>query len=228
MKLSKLTGLKDLDVPFDDPFEIYYGGDKKKKKKKKDKEKDSFEDGSFKESLKEMGRKELEKMADKMGVDLDFVDRQDKKAMRKAILKAHKDASQKKSLAISKEDKKKSIGLQMAENDDVPFYFDPDSRDFVIKKADDAKDMDCYNAMRSLGHIRRKKRDDDGFGVLMQKLDDLIQRGALDEGKEEDVIEVSDYKVKDVTPNAIELTADEVKTISDDIDEAIAERAKRK
>ena len=53
-------------------------------------------------------------------------------------------------------------------------YFDEDTRDFVIPNADVTDDMNCFNAMKSLGHIRRQKREDDGFGTMMKKLQQLL------------------------------------------------------
>ena len=234
MKIDKLLGLTDLKAPFDDPFEIFYGEEtgKKKKKKKKDRDEDSG-GGSFKDSLKEMSKKELVKMADKMGIDLDFVDRQDKKAMRKAILKAHKGAKTTSAIKMvggnsDKLDKHKSVGLQLAESD-VPFYFDEDSRDFVIRNADTAEDITCYDAMRSLGHMRKSKRSDDGFGTMMAKLDQLIKMGALDEKKPENEPIDVDYTVVDADePKAIELTPEQSKQIVDEIDRSLEARKKAK
>lgn len=229
----KLDKLKDLDIKFDDPYDIFYGGEKKKKKKgkKKDKE-DSAKGGSFKESLKEMSKKELAQMAEKMGIDLDFVDSQDKKAMRKAILKAHKDAKKigdaKGSVKMaSSKDKPKTLGLQISADNAPPFYFDEETRDFVITKADDTEDMNCFNAMKSLGKIRKHKRSDDGFGTLMDKLQTLIERGMLDEKKDEP-IEVPYTVVDDETvpaaQEAIELSPEEVKQLDKDLDKALATR----
>lgn len=207
---------KELDAKFDDPFEIMFGEDSKKKKKKK-KKKDAIEGGSFKESLKAMSKKELAAMAEKMGIDLDFVDRQDKKAMRKAIMKAHKDAKlrdkAKSSIKMVAKGPKeeKTMGLQVVK-DAPPYYFDEDTRDFVVRDADTTSDMNCFNAMKSLGRLRKEKRKDDGFGTLMHKLQQLIDRGMLDEKEDDPNIIDVDYTVVDDEPKAIEASTEDIKT----------------
>lgn len=233
----KLDKLKDLDIKFDDPYDIFYGNGKKKKrkdKKKKGKD-DSLKSGSFKESLKEMGKKELAQMAEKMGIDLDFVDRQDKKAMRKAILKAHKDAKKigdakgAVKMGSDSKEKPKTLGLQISADNAPPFYFDEETRDFVIREADDTEDMNCFNAMKSLGKIRKHKRTDDGFGTLMDKLQTLIERGMLDEKKDEPIevpYTVVDTDAIPAAQDAIGLSADEVQQLDKDLSKALNARKK--
>ena len=129
-----------------------------------------------------MSKSELIKMGEKMGIDFDYITTQDKKAMRKAIAKAHKNKAKsekaKGSIKMVSEKKEKTLGLQ-AVKDAPPYYFDEDTRDFVIPNADVTDDMNCFNAMKSLGHIRRQKREDDGFGTMMKKLQQLIDSGLV-------------------------------------------------
>ena len=214
MKLKDLMDM-DLGASFNDPFDLINGYDKKKKKKKK-KDEDSSDGVSFKDSLKEMSKSELIKMGEKMGIDFDYITTQDKKAMRKAIAKAHKNKAKsekaKGSIKMVSEKKEKTLGLQ-AVKDAPPYYFDEDTRDFVIPNADVTDDMNCFNAMKSLGHIRRQKREDDGFGTMMKKLQQLIDRGMLDEAKNDitkDAIDV-DYTVVEETTEPAEQKALEAK-----------------
>lgn len=197
MKLSELNNLDAFDDIFDDPYEIFFdmkSSKKKKKKKKKSKDKESFED-----SLDFMKKRELAEMADKMGLDLTFTDKQDKKIMKKAILKARrKQATSQESSPIKmvKKEEAPTMGLQVATDKKVPYYFDEKTRDFVITNADETDDMNCLNAMRSLGKIRKDKRRDDAFGMLIDRLDVIIAKGLLD-GESNKYIEAEDYTVID-------------------------------
>lgn len=231
MKLKDLKKKTAIDAVFaNDPFEIYFTEDGKKKAKKKKKKAKEAKVGSqsFKESLKELSKKELASKAEKMGIDLDFVDRQDKKAMRKAILKAYKSKKQNEEIKSSvkmvgdKKEKKTSAALTMLDQN-VPYLFDEKSRSFVIPNADITEDINCFNAMRSLGKLRKEKRKEDAFGTLMERFQELISKGALDEGKPEQVIDV-EYTVVDETPKqeVIELNPDEVKQLDAALDEALA------
>ena len=170
-----------IDGLLGDPYEDLLGDDfdkKKKKKKKKDKGKGDT-GSSFKESLKELSKKELRAKCDEMGIDLDYIDRESKKSMRAAILKARKDARATEKI---KDEKPKKKDLKPVLSTVVPpFYFDEDSRKFVICNAADAPDIEVFNAMRGLGALRRQKRADDGFAELMERISAKIQSGELDE-----------------------------------------------
>lgn len=243
MKLDDLNDLKDLDTKFNDPFEILFDDeDKKKKKKKKDKKKDKDKSGdkrdrevSYKESLKELSKKELKKKAQNMGIDLDMVDCDSKKVLRKAILKARDDTKRGRELKAVKTDEPKKSSIV----NDPPFYFDEDNRDFVVRNADTAPDMVCFDAMRSLGKIRRGIRPDDGFGELMDRITKkLIESDPKDKGPVIDVdfTEVDDDDDKPGTiqglaqqealptpkeKDSVELTSEEVEKFSKDVDVAL-------
>lgn len=209
MNLAKMKSLDDLSAFFDDPFDEIMNGDSKKKKKKKKKKHDDG-DVSYKDSLKEMSKKELRAQVEKMGIELSFLDMEDKKAMRKAILKARSNSERKQPSEIKMvKPKGEPVGLQIAASENTPpYFFDEDTRNFIIRDADDAPDMTCYKAMQSLGRIRRRKRSDDGFSGLMDRLDQLIQKGIMDEAPKKldgkDIIDVDYVDVKDEkTPKAV-------------------------
>lgn len=226
----------------EDSLEIYFddddGGSKKKKKKKKDKDKSkSKKDGwsksnekDYKESLKELSKKQLRKKAEALGIDLDYVDKDSKKELRKAIMGAVKNSKRAESIRADKPKTETSAGLEVTStklSTKPPFYFDEDTHDFVIGNAMDAEDMTVFQSMQSLGKMRQSKRADDGFGELM----DRITKKLLDMPLEKETVIDVEYKVVDDTPTAeqmkdmveaIELTPEEVEKVKNDVDAALA------
>lgn len=247
-KSSGFDELKEIDRLLggsEDTLEIYFdddeGGKKKKKKKGKDKDKDKKKSDSwsksnekdYKDSLKELSKKQLRKKAEALGVDLDYVDKDDKKALRKAIMKAVSESKRAESIRGDKPKKEKSAGLVATSSDKIttkpPFYLDEDSKDFVIGNALDAEDMTIFQGMQSLGKMRQSKRSDDGFGELMDK----ITKKLLETPTEKEVIDVEYKVVEDVKAlppkevmkdmvEAVELTPEEVEKVSKDVDAALA------
>lgn len=115
-----------------------------------------------------------------------------------------------------------------------PYYFDEETRQFVINKADTAPDMDVYSAMRGLGAIRKSIRKDDGFAEMMDRLHAAITSATYDPDKLDKPIIDVDFKIVDDEPvpaglleapvdqdGAIELTNEEMETLSANIDEAL-------
>lgn len=169
------------DIMRDDPLsdELFFGkrkkdkDKKKKKKKKKDKAKLKGKKGMARAiiELNDMSKSELRDRMVQLDIDSANVDTDSKKSMREAIRKSIDpsyvpNASKPASLtpALPKP-------LEPTVYEGVPpFYHDEKSGDFVIKDAMDAPDMTCYQAMESLGAMRRMKRADDGFGLMMDKL----------------------------------------------------------
>lgn len=218
-ELDDILG-KGLGGEFNDPYEILFE-DSGKKKKKKDRE----ELDDYKESLKALSKKELRKKCEEMGVDLDYIDQNDKKAMRKAIMKSRKDQQTAK--------KMKSIPNPLVEvsKSEVPYYFDTDTHDFVIGKADDADDMLLFDAMRSLGDIRKQKRANDGFGGLMDAITKKLKDGTFDkkalneaEKKKAEAIDVEYTEVKEEPKG----TKDVAEEFSADVKEALSDLAGKK
>lgn len=66
-----------------------------------------------------------------------------------------------------------------------PFYFDEQTREFVILNADTAKDLTVLQSMQSLGKIRQRLRPDDGFGEMMDRLTHQLMHDALPPVEEE-------------------------------------------
>ena len=234
---------KDFGGDFNDPYEILFEEDDgKKKKKKKDKAKKKDKDKgidmeSYKESLKALSKKELRKKCDDMGVDLDYIDQEDKKAMRKAIMKARKDQETGKKIRGSKDEDDVPASL-LVETDmkkaQIPYYFDTETRDFVITKADDAEDMQVLNAMRSLGNIRKKKRSKDGFGSLMDAIMKKLEDGTFDQKalsetdtKKATAIDVDYTEVKE-EPKVEEKPKEELSSdVKDALDDLSGKKAKK-
>lgn len=225
-KKFKISGFDEDDKLFekldgilgDDPYDDLMGdGKKKKKKKKKDKDVAGDIGGSFKESLKELSKKELRAKCEEMGIDLDYIDRESKKSMRAAIMKARKE-----SRGMGKIKKNEAAPVVV---DSAPYYFDEKTREFVVCNAEDAPDITVFEAMRSLGALRRNKRKDDGFAELMQRITDQIKSGALDEKKDskpaiaDKAIDVEYTEVKDEKPAAT--TADVAKQFSKDVSDTL-------
>jgi hypothetical protein len=241
-----LDDLKDLETRFNDPVSILFDDDedkpKKKKKKDKEKKKEKSESGSdsYKESLKELSKKELRKKAEKMGIDLSDVDTDSKKAMRKAIMKVRNKAVKPEQVWDGTDEVKESLkpaGKLKQVDPRPPYYYDEDSEDFVIAKALETDDMACFQAMRSLGKMRQEKRPDDGFGELMERITQKINEVDVKQleapAKKEshkDAIDVEYREVKDEKPlkdtqrsaEAVELSPEEVAKFAEDVDKALS------
>ena len=229
---------KDFGGDFNDPYEILFEEADGKKKKDKAKKKDKGIDmESYKESLKALSKKELRKKCEDMGVDLDYIDQEDKKAMRKAIMKARKDQETGKKIRGSKDEDDAPASL-LVETDmkkaQIPYYFDTETRDFVITKADDAEDMQVLNAMRSLGNIRKKKRSKDGFGSLMDAIMKKLEDGTFDQKalseadqKKASAIDVAFTEVKE-EPKTEEKPKEELSSdVKDALDDLSGKKAKK-
>lgn len=191
MKLDLSKDFKDLDSMFGDYDDLFFDEPKKKKKggkkdKKDKKSRDTMNDEAYKESLKTLTKSELRRKAEAMGVDLRDIDTSSKKAMRKAIMQARDETLAAKKAIKAVDTKKGPAGLQVpghqfdpklhagltrkAQVQRPPYYFDEDSHDFVICDADSATDITVFNAMRSLGGIRKTIRPDDGFAEMMDRI----------------------------------------------------------
>lgn len=240
MKLKDFTKLSDLDTKFSDPVSILFDEDdsKKKKKKKKDKEKSKkdYQYGdAYEASLKELKKKDLRKKAQNMGIDITGIE-DDKKAMRKAIMKGRRGAEKpaKKSelklvatnIPDEKPAKKDEVGETIAKVR-PPYYYDEDTKDFVITKAIDVADINCFRAMQSLGKLRKKKRPDDGFGELMDRIETKIKESKA----EPEVIDVECEVVEDVKALPAPAESDDAKKLEEfgkEVDAALAASKKAK
>lgn len=225
--------LSDLRDDRNDPLEIFFDEDaekgkkkKKKKGKKKDKEKRHgvTSRDAYKEDLKELSRSELHDKLIELGVDTRSIDTDSKKAMRKAIVKkvyGDNDVLPVDQSSGKKKKKKDKDKDRMRSNERIvqgipPHYYDEDTENFVITRAMDAPDMECFTAMRALGALRKEKRHSDGFGELMERLTDKITQAAIAEQRTEDVIDVTDFHVVDEKPKHQQkaLTTTETTTVS--------------
>ena len=229
---KSISDILDMDFgKFDDPFEILYDSGKKKKKKKKKKDCDGGSSIGYEESLREMSKKELRKKCEEMGIELSYLEEDDKKLMRKKILKAHDELKGK---------KKKKDKLELVES--APYYFDSKSRDFVIGDALDAKDITIFNAMQSLGKLRQKVRSDDGFGELMDRITTKLKTMSIEghtADRIENAVDVDFTEVKEDAPKQIEAPKDDhkieekveesalnqkdIEKFSEDVDNALAD-----
>lgn len=253
MKLDKVKSLDELDAKFgmSDPFELIIGDDddgKKHKKKHKAKDKDKSEKKSKRDStddaleelsLKEMSKSQLRKRIERMGIDTTDIDMDSKKSMRKAIKAAREMAKLSKGglspksreLISDKAYNPPALPVKNAPAGLVqvttrpPHYVDEDTGDFVVTKALERKDLEVYQAMQSLGVLRRERRPDDGFGEMMNRIDKAIKRNGLDDKETIDVPNLVERKAPKELPAATEevivLEPHEVEKMSNDVDRAI-------
>jgi hypothetical protein len=241
MKLDDLKDLDDLEKKIGADDGIYFEESKKKKKKKKDEDKEDL----YKESLKELSKKDLRKKAAELGVG-DDVDLDSKKAMRKAILKKVKSSKAEKALA-------KETSAQFASDSDVgakteapkheianPYWsYDAKGDQMVIHKTLEMDDMDLYDAMKFIGKKRMVAHGgDDGFGEMMKRIDDQLRKAegvfadtrevkALPSTtREEKLEEMGEDELKGeptlvVEADSIELTEEDTAQLSADVDRAL-------
>lgn len=245
-KFDKMKDLEELDSKFGlkNPSELIIDGKKKKKKKKSG---DSKGKG-----LKELTKSELRDRIDRMGIETVGVDLDSKKAMRRAI-KSSKEQSKLlrgtldrngRTIKADRPQKLEVIRAQPEADDIIPpetpklkFFYNRAADQFVVNEPIDRTDMECYEAMRTLGNLRRKKRHDDGFAELMENIQKKIERGEMD--PDPDVISVPNLaedtgpklklgngsiSARGVQPDkVVTLEPKEVDKLAKDVDAAIAE-----
>lgn len=250
--MDDITKIAKGRFDFDDDLDDILDGKKKKKKKKDKAKKHSSKGGdakmtAYKESLKALSKKELHAKMDALGVSVPSWEMDDKKAMRKAILKAVKKkevnvdtsattigdkdfpGSRKIALVASSEDApapKKGDKIK-----DKPIcYFDEDNRDFVITDAVDRSDVDIFNSMRTLGKLRQHVRTDDGFGELMDRISAKLL--SSDSGKiSGEVIDVDYTVVDDDTDKAVAALpqkSDDTSDINETVTDIVKGQKKKK
>lgn len=252
--MDDITKIAKGRFDFDDDLDGILDG-KKKKKKKKDKDKAKKHSGkggdakmtAYKESLKALSKKELHAKMDALGISVPSWEMDDKKAMRKAILKAVKkkevnvDAS---ATTIGDKDFPGSRKIALvASSEDAPApkkgekikdkpicYFDEDNRDFVITDAVDRSDVDIFNSMRTLGKLRQHVRTDDGFGELMDRISAKLL--SSDSGKiSGEVIDVDYTVVDDDTDKAVAALpqkSDDASDINETVTDIVKGQKKKK
>lgn len=236
-KFDKMKDLEELDSKFGlkNPTDLIIDGKKKKKKKK---------DGDSKgKGLKELSKSELRDRIEKLGIDTVGVDTDSKKAMRRAIKAAKEQAKLSRGTLDrgGRPIKAKPQKIEVIEPESerklptpkLKFLYDVDSDQFVINNPVDRTDMECYEAMKTLGHLRRRKRPDDGFAELMTNIQKKIDSGEMD-SKDEVVVDVLNLAEKPgkqlpapkdtVKPDrVVTLEPEEVDRLAKDVDDAIAE-----
>ena len=211
---------------FDDPcLELFDEHPLKKKKKKKKKGSDDTSgmskrernaEEAYIESLASLSKKELRRKLERFGgvVDPDA----GKKALVKEIVRLRRAAigRDQKAVTLKTSGSMESVGMKLvnstAELTEIPpFYFDEESRAFVINKADEAPDADVYAAMRGLGALRRSVRPDDGFADLMERIHESVTSAIRENAKRigdkeliKEIIDV-DFEVVDEQPAKKEL-----------------------
>lgn len=250
--MDDITKIAKGRFDFDDDLDDILDGKKKKKKKKDKAKKHSSKGGdakmtAYKESLKALSKKELHAKMDALGVSVPSWEMDDKKAMRKAILKAVKkkevnvDAS---ATTIGDKDFPGSRKIALvASSEDAPApkkgekikdkpicYFDEDNRDFVITDAVDRSDVDIFNSMRTLGKLRQHVRTDDGFGELMDRISAKLL--SSDSGKiSGEVIDVDYTVVDDDTDKAVAALpqkSDDTSNINETVTDIVKGQKKKK
>lgn len=234
-KFDKMRDLEELDSKFGlkNPTDLIIDGKKKKKKKK--------DDDSKGKGLKELSKSELRSRLEKLGIDTVGVDIDSKKAMRRAIKAAKEQAKLSRGTLDrgGRPIKAKPQKLEVIEPEPevklpmpkLKFLYDIDSDQFVINNPVDRTDMECYEAMKTLGHLRRRKRPDDGFAELMENIQRKIDRGEME--PKDDVVDVPNLAEKSKTLPApkdtvkpdrvVTLEPEEVDRLAKDVDDAIAE-----
>lgn len=252
--MDDITKIAKGHFDFDDDLEDILDGKKKKKKKKDGGKKRKDKGGSgdakmmaYKESLKALSKKELHAKMNALGISVPSWEMDDKKAMRKAILKAVKKKEVNVDSSASTIDGDDFPGSRkitlIASSEDAPApkkgekikdkpicYFDEDNRDFVITNAVDRSDVDIFNSMRTLGKLRQHVRTDDGFGELMDRISAKLL--SSDSGKiSGEVIDV-DYTVVDDDADkavaALPEKTDDASDINKTVTDIVAGRKKKR
>lgn len=248
--MDDITMIAKGKFDFDDDLDEILDGKKKKKKKKKAKKEKAGSGNSkliaYKESLKSLSKKELKAKMEALGVSVPSWEMDDKKAMRKAILKAVKN-KETKAYDMKVDDGSKSDlpgGLKLvaeggkkvsSKKKDHICYFDEDTHDFVITDAMDRTDVEVFNSMRTLGKLRQSIRTDDGFGELMDRISaKLLQSDTKKlDTSDENIIDVEytvvdeDTTEKAALPEPSKEEDSEADDVSKDVERIVGKKKKK-
>lgn len=183
--------INDIKKDFSGKTSISYFDDEKysKKGKKKHRDDDFFDPPKKKKGKKKkkkdysgLSKSELRVKIVELGIDASGVDTNSKQSMREAL-----------SMGSAKRVKTKVVETTETVtvlSDRPPHYFDEDDGSYVIRNAVDCDDMHCFDAMCNIGAMRRNKRANDGFGELMNRIQQRVVETANAPKELPDVIDV--------------------------------------